>query len=250
MNLIKIILLIILTNLLISCADYKTKKSTQVEEKTFYTSSGFALIYSNDLYAQKLINKKLNNEKIEAIHNLLKTNTTIQIINPINSKFVETKVLKKANYPKIFNIVISQNIASLLELDIDNPYVEVIEIKRNKKFIAKKANIFEEEKNVEEKVPVEEIKVDDLTKVKDENKKKSDRTSFILVISDFYYETSANNLRLELIKKTKMNNIFVKKINSKKYRLFMGPFKNFNALKTSYISLNNLGFEDLNIYRE
>ena len=29
-----------------------------------------------------------------------------------------------------------------------------------------------------------------------------------------------------------------------------GPFKNFNALKTTYISLNKLGFENLNIYRE
>ena len=67
MNLIKIILLIIFTNLLISCADYKTKKSTQVEEKTYYTSNGFALIYSHDLYVQKVINKKLNNKKIEGI---------------------------------------------------------------------------------------------------------------------------------------------------------------------------------------
>jgi hypothetical protein len=250
MNLIKIILLIILTSLLISCADYKTKKKIQDEEKTYYSSHGFALIYSDNLYAQKVINKKLNNKKNETIHDLLKTNTNIQIINPINSKFVETKVLKKSNYPKIFNIVISQNIASLLELDTENPYVEVIEIKKNKKFIAKEANIFEEEKNVAEKAPVEEIKMDVLTKAKNEKKKESDKTGFVLIISDFYYEISANNLRLELIKKTKMDNIFVKKINNKKYRLFMGPFKNFNALKTSYISLNNLGFEDLNIYRE
>jgi len=28
------------------------------------------------------------------------------------------------------------------------------------------------------------------------------------------------------------------------------PLKNFNALKLTYISLNKLGFEDLNIYRE
>jgi len=54
----------------------------------------------------------------------------------------------------------------------------------------------------------------------------------------------------ELVKKTKINNISVKKINDKKYRLFAGPFKNFNALKTTYISLNKLGFENLNIYRE
>jgi len=42
----------------------------------------------------------------------------------------------------------------------------------------------------------------------------------------------------------------VKKIGDNKYRLLAGPFKNFNALKTSYISLNNLGFDDLNIYNQ
>ena len=44
--------------------------------------------------------------------------------------------------------------------------------------------------------------------------------------------------------------ISVKKITKNKYRLMAGPFDNFNALKTIYISLNNLGFEDLNVYRE
>jgi hypothetical protein len=53
-----------------------------------------------------------------------------------------------------------------------------------------------------------------------------------------------------LIKKSNINNISVKKINDNKYRLLAGPFKNFNALKTTYISLNNLGFESLNIYNE
>ena len=69
----------------------------------------------------------------------------------------------------------------------------------------------------------------------------------MIVINDFYYKDSATKLRDELIKKTKFNNIFVKKINNNKYRLLTGPFKNFNALKNSYISLNNLGFDDLNI---
>ena len=53
----------------------------------------------------------------------------------------------------------------------------------------------------------------------------------------------------ELIKKTNFENIYVKKINNNKYRLLIGPFENFKALKSSYISLNNLGFEDLNIYK-
>ena len=75
-------------------------------------------------------------------------------------------------------------------------------------------------------------------------------TNFILVINDFYFEDSANNLKVELVEKTKMNNISIEKINNKKYRLFVGPFKNFNALKTTYFSLNNLGFEIPNIYRD
>ena len=78
----------------------------------------------------------------------------------------------------------------------------------------------------------------------------SKEVNFILVINDFYFEDSANNLKVELVQKTKMNNISIEKINNKKYRLFVGPFKNFNALKTTYISLNNLGFEIPNIYRD
>ena len=83
---------------------------------------------------------------------------------------------------------------------------------------------------------------------KSENK--SEKRKFILVISDFYYEDSALELKSDLIKKTKLNNISIKKINDNKYRLLVGPFESFNALKTTYISLNNLGFEDLNVYNK
>ena len=111
--------------------------------------------------------------------------------------------------------------------------------------------MFEEEKNVADKAPVDEIEMLVLTTQKAEKiQKKTKISEFVLVISDFYYLDSANSLKNELIKKININNISVKKINDKKYRLLVGPFKNFNALKTTYISLNNLGFEDLNIYNE
>ena len=71
------------------------------------------------------------------MHSQLKTNTSLKIINPVNSKAIETKIYKKAKYPEIFNIVISRKIAAILELDANNPYVEVIEVKKNKTFIAK-----------------------------------------------------------------------------------------------------------------
>ena len=251
MNLRKIILTFICITASYSCADYRANEKIKKEEKHYYSSIGFALIYEDELFKQKVINKKINNEDIKVMHSLLRMNTPIKIINPDNSKVIETKIYKRANYPKIFNVVISKKIASDLELDINNPYVEIIEIKKNKIFIAKKTNTFDEEKKVAEKAPVDEIKMDDLSEKEPEIEKKIlKKSNFILVINDFYYEDSANNLKKELVKKTKMNNIYVKKINNNKYRLLAGPFKNFNALKTSYISLNNLGFEHLNIYKD
>ena len=251
MNLKKIILAFVYINLLYSCADYSVNKSVQKKVREYYSSSGFALIYDDSLYLQKVVNKKINNEDIKVMHSLLRMNTPIKIINPVNSKVIETKIYKKANYPKIFTIVVSERVASILELDLDNPFVEVIEVKKNKTFVAKKTNTYEEEKNVAEKAPVDEIKMDNLTDNEDKVKKKVFKdNNFIIVINDFYYEDSAINLKNELFKKNKFNNIFVRKIANNKYRLLAGPFKNFNALKTTYISLNNLGFDDLTIYRD
>ncbi len=235
---------------LYACADYNQNKAIHEKPNQYFSSSGFALIYEDNLYTQKILNKKINNEDAKVMHNLLKTNTTIRIINPANSKIIETKIYKKANYPKIFTIVVSEKIASILELDLDNPFVEVIEVKKNKTFVAKKTNTYEEEKKVAEKVPVDEIKMHNLTNNKSEDKKKVFKdNNFIILINDFYYEDSAINLKNELFKKTGFSNILVRKISNNKYRLLAGPFKNFNTLKTTYISLNNLGFEDLNIYK-
>ena len=184
------------------------------------------------------------------MHSQLKKNTPISIINPENSLSIETKISKRADYPKIFNIVVSKKIATILELDEDNPYVEIFEIKKNKTFIAKESNTFEEEKEVAEEAPVDEVKMTNLSKNEIEDNKNIVEKNFILVVSDFYYYESAENLRSELVEKVKKNNFSVRKINDNKYRLFAGPFKDFNSLKFIYISLNNLGFENLNIHRE
>ena len=138
-----------------------------------------------------------------------------------------------------------------MDLDYENPYVEIIELKKNKTFVAKEGNTFEEEKNVAEKAPVEEIQMDNISDAKkNASAEEINKEKFIIIISDFYYKDSALNLKKELSKKISLKNISIKKINDTKYRLLAGPFENFNALKTTYISLNNLGFEDLNIYNE
>ena len=239
---LSLILIIFLT--MYSCADYNNKT------KKYYTSSGFALTYDIDLYMNKIINTRISDDEIGILHSFLKKNTHIQITNPINNKSIKTKVLKKANYPNIFNIVISKKMESLLELDKENPYVEVVEIKKNKTFIAKESALFDEEKNVARKAPVEKIEMNNLMASSTKKIGKKNKTEFLLIISDFYYPESAEGLKRELVEKTKINNFFIVKINNTKFRLMVGPFKNFNALKTTYISLNNLGFNDLNVYKK
>ena len=122
MKSIKIFLIFLLINFLSSCADYKIQKSQQ-KERQYYISSGFALIYKNKFYDDKVIKKKLDNNNIAVIHNTLKVNTPIRITNPENSKTLETKVYKKTDFPKIFKVVITQKIASILDLDTNNPFI-------------------------------------------------------------------------------------------------------------------------------
>ena len=105
------------------------KKTSQVREPT-YSSRGFALIYEDSIFKSKIVNKKLNNDEIKVLHDSLKKGTFVKITNPDNHNFVNTKIAKRANYPKIFNLVISRKIAEILELDYENPYVEFREIKK------------------------------------------------------------------------------------------------------------------------
>ena len=235
-----------------SCANYETNKSMRKEEKKYYTSTGFAMIFDDVFYEQGIINKKINNDQISVIHSFLKINTPIEITNTDSLNTIEAKVTKNANYPKIFNVVISKKIAMILDIDYENPYVTINEIKKNKTFVAKETSMFEEEKNVANKAPVNEVTMDDLNKTKSDikKKKKIKKNNFIIIISDFYYLDSAKKLKQKLSKQTNIMNFSVKKINDNKYRLSVGPFNSFNALKSTYISLNKLGFENLNVFRE
>ena len=75
MTLSRIIFSLICVIALYSCADYNVYKVNQSKEKQYYSSSGFALIYEDDLYKQKVIDKKINNEDIRVMHSFLKINT-------------------------------------------------------------------------------------------------------------------------------------------------------------------------------
>ena len=222
------------------------KKFPKVIEPT-YSSKGFALIYEDSIFKDKIVNKKLNNNQNYVLHSFLKANTLVNISNPFNSKTITVKVKKSFKYPSIYNIVITKKMADNLDLDIDNPYVEVLTIKKNDKFIAKEASIFEEEKNVANKAPVTLININDLSVSASKIEVKKKKPKYIINIAEFYFLESAEMTKIRFEKEANLENIKIKKISKNKFKVYFGPYSSFVSVKETYLSLNELGFENLNI---
>ena len=164
--------LILLLVLITSCTsnNYKTVNVDPILEK--FSNNGFALIYNDKLYNDKIISKKMNERDLIIFQRNLRKGTSVKITNPFNSKTIIAKVGKKANYPSFNNSVVSIRISKELEIDINEPYIVIEEIRDNTSFIAKKAKTFEEEKKVADKAPVDTISVNDLNST-DEKKIKN-----------------------------------------------------------------------------
>ena len=64
----------------------------------------------------------------------------------------------------------SSRIAETLDLDLSEPYVEIILMPKNSTFVAKKAKTYEEERTVAEKAPIDGIQIKDLSIKKKQRK--------------------------------------------------------------------------------
>ena len=166
-------LLIIFIFLLTSCSIDNTHfKKDKLTNKSAFKNNGFTLVYSDSLYKKKIISLKLDDRDMVIFQKNLKKNSTVKITNNKNNKSVIATVGKKADYPNFNNSVISNRIAQAIELDLNEPYVEISEIINNSSFIAKKAKTFDEEKKVADKAPVESITINDLSLSEKKMKKK------------------------------------------------------------------------------
>ena len=77
---------------------------------------------------------------------------------------------------------------------LEEPYVEIVLISKDTTFIAKKSKIFEEEKNVAEKAPIDGIKIISLNNEisKDTKILSNENFSYSIKIADFYYKNQLN----------------------------------------------------------
>ena len=215
-----------------------------------YTNKGFTLIFNNDLFDKKIISKKLDQRSLIIFQKNLKKNTQVKITNISNNKSLIVKVGQNSNYPSFNNSVISKRIAEELVLDINEPYVEIVEIIKNALFIAKKAKTHDEEKKVANKAPINSISINDLNvgevKVKKIYNKK---VTYIIKVADFYFKDTASAMLERIIVETKIKKPNIQKISNKKYRVYLGPFDNINSLQNSYNDINILQFENIEIIR-
>jgi hypothetical protein len=215
-----------------------------------YSNRGFALIYSEDIYKKKIVNKKIDKRSLIVFQKNLKINTKVKITNILNNKSLIATVGKNSIYPSFNNVVLSKRIADELELSINQPYVEILQILENSIFVAKKAKTHDEEKNVAIKAPVDGISINDLNKKKIDDKKiYSTKFSYTIKVADFYFNDTAlmmlSRIKTEsLIKDPKIN-----KISNKKYRVYLGPFNNINSLQKSYNDISILKFENIEIMK-
>ena len=236
----------------ISCSqnNINTEKSNN-KKKTLYNSIGFALIYDNNLYKEKIIGKKMKNNEYQILHLSLKPNTYVKLSNPDNQKSLIAKVKYKTFYPTIYNSVITKSIADDLEIDEINPYVEIIEINKNDIFIAKKTKTYDEEKNVANKAPVTDIRIQNISLNNEKNsvKKVTRKKKFLINIGEFYFKETAINLKTMLINENKLDSINMKKISDNKYRVSSGPYESFENMKNDFFILKKIGFEQLNIIK-
>ena len=240
------ILLILFLFFLIGCVQVpKQLDKTEIKLEKKYANSGFALIFDESL--DKI--KKLDDRSLMIYHKSLKRKSTVKITNPKNDKSLIAEV--KSNNQKFsdfYNSVISKRIAEDLDLDFNEPLLEITLVSRNSAFIAKKSKTFEEEKKVAEKAPVDGIQIKDLNSTpKKKKKNKKNKFSYSIKLADFYYKSSAKTMISRIKNETNIKNSRIQQLSKTKFRVLIGPFNDIKSLKESYEKLGPMNFENLEI---
>ena len=214
-----------------------------------YNSKGFAYIYNEQDYIDKIIKKKFDQNTPQIAHNSLRPGSLIKIINIKTKDSIVLKNSKRLQYPDFYKILITESVAKKINLRIDLPLVEVIEIKKNKSFVAKKSKIFKEEETIPNNAPVETVTINNISKNK-KIKTKESKDKFYIIIAKFYSKDSASLLRKRITKElSNFDNrkLYIRSKKLKEITLLSGPYTSINLMKNDYIQLKKFGFEELEI---
>ncbi len=245
----KILLIFIISLLFFGCGQNVSKKKTNVikiEKK--YKNSGFALIFDQNLENIK----KIDDRSLLIYHNKLKRKSIVKITNPKNGKSLIAEVKSnKQKFSDFYNSIITKRIVEDLELNFNEPYIEIILISKDSTFIAKKTKTFDAEKKVAEKAPIDGIQINDLNKKKNKKTKSltKEKFSYSIKIADFYYKKTAKLMISRIQKETSLKDSKIEKLSKTKFRVLLGPFNDIKTLRESFEKLRSLNFENLEILK-
>ena len=207
-------------------------------------------MYEDILYKNKEISKKIDNRSLIIFQKNLKKDTKVKITNPLNNKSILARVGANSKYPLLYNSVLSKRIFDELELNKNEPYIEILEVLEGSTFVAKKAKTYDEEKQVANKAPVDGISINNLSSNNVEEKiDKKVKYDYIIKIADFYYLKSAQSMKKRIIKETNIKKVSILKISTNNFRVFLGPFKDLNLIKKAFDDMTKINFENLEIIR-
>ena len=231
------------------------KEIQKIEKKKLvnivYSNKGFALIYSDD--TNNSLGYKLDDTSINILSPNLPNGTPVRITNIINGKSLLTVVKNKTVLPIYYNSVITNRIVSELSINPSEPYVYIETINSNKLYVANDVKTFDEEKEVANKAPVDDIMVQSISleTEKKESKIENFVTNFnyIIKFADFYFEDSAIMLKNRLFEEYKIENILIKKLSQNNFRVYKGPYKDFEKLKKGFHNIENLDFDSIEIIK-
>ena len=223
----------------------KEKLNFEIENK--YKNAGFALIYNDELDGIK----KIEERSLNIYHKTLKKNSMVKITNLNNGISLIAKVKSnKVKFSDFYNSVLSLRVAEVLELDENEPYIEIILISKDSTFIAKKAKTFEEESVVAEKAPVDGIQISDLNEKKIKKKIIKDKNFlYSIKVADFYYKDSAKMMLEKIKSESLVKNLKIIEMSKTKYRLLIGPFNDIKSLKETFENMSLFNFENLEILK-
>ena len=220
-------------------------KEFKVNER--YKNIGFTLIFNDKLDDVK----SLDHRSLDIYHKSLKKKSTVKITNPKNGKYLIARVKSnRVKFSDFYNSVVSNRIAETLELNLEEPYIEILLIPKNSTFVAKKAKTFDEEKEVADKAPIDGIIINDLNKKKIMKKNiKSESFSYSIKLADFYYKNTALMMIDRIKQETLLENYKIIELSKTKYRVLIGPFNDIKSIQESFDKIKSLNFENIEILK-
>jgi len=226
-----------------------TQNYSNLNDRLPFNSKGFAYIYNIEDSNNNIIEGKLDQSSFQVVHNKLRPGSLVRITNIKTNDTLVIKTSKRFKYPKFYKVLITKSVANKLNLDQELPLIDIIEVKKNKSFIAKKTKIFKEEEKIHRNAPVEIVTINNISK-SNKKVKKIKKEKLYILIAEFYSKKSAIFLKKRITQELanfNHNKLIIKSNKSNKTSLISGPYSSINFMKNDYIHLINFGFEELDI---